>query len=289
MKILHFVPSYRGRVHAGVAQAMTLDVGWAASRGFGYQSLFLDVSGIDIARNRAVKHARDIGADLLLMQDEDCFGADPSISTLGVLFDVMRRKDAHLTAACFLARVDAAGGSQTSIVDTYTPIGAADQHGDVEVSSIGTGLMLVDLRKLRDMPLPWFWFTQNADGTDWAEWEDRRFVQMVRDRGGRVFVAGSHPTVHVGERRPTFQGVATAKIVASGVYGMVHSPVVAERAASAEQLTELDASLALVDDRMLARMPPELRERVEDARKLRGMAPSRQERRLAERQAAKAR
>lgn len=199
--IMHAVPAYRGRLHALVAQGMARDAHWCARSGWSYTSAYINLGQLDVARNNMVRAARDAGCDLLLMQDEDVFGAD-DVGVLERLVGTMQRTQAAVVGAVCRARdgkhVNCCVGAsrQTGL----PPDGAVTFEGRV-----GTGAMLVNLRDLAAKPMPWFRFINSPDGLALAVGEDFGFCDDVRAAGHRVIVDAGIRTVHAEELSLVFE------------------------------------------------------------------------------------
>lgn len=192
MKVAHFIPAYRSVVHVEIALALARDAAWCEAAGYQHWPFFIDAAGIARARNRAVQAATERGADLLLMQDSDVFmvlshaSAKRSRfgSALDALWDTMRRNDAAAVGAAVPVR-----NGQSMNCEPARP-------GEVYPGKVGTGLMLIDLRKLADLPRPWFVHTDRADGLDVECSEDIYFCRQLEAAGLSVFVDYGIDTGH---------------------------------------------------------------------------------------------
>lgn len=196
--VAHFVPAYRGRLHARVAQSMARDAGFAARAGWSYTTMFVDLGRIDLARNNAVAHALEINADVLLMQDEDTFAIDEA-SPLERLWSTMRSQGAAVVGALVRVRggVVLRNGTAGVVLNCR-----GDMPADNVVTwdgAVGTGLMLIDLRATREVPRPWFSFATSRDGLRTELGEDLAFCERVQAAGLRVVVDAGLTTVHVDE------------------------------------------------------------------------------------------
>ena len=68
--------------------------------------------------------------------------------------------------------------------------------GAVYDGVVGTGYVLIDLVKLRDLPKPWFRCELDADGTSKAVGSDIGFCRAVQQHGQRVVVNYATPMAH---------------------------------------------------------------------------------------------
>ena len=186
MRVAHFVPAYRATVHAEVALGMAREATWCASNGWEHVPFYTDCNGIARARNLAVREAMRHRCDLLLMQDADGFMI-PSAETpsaIGHLWRTMHKADAAVVGAVFVVR-----NGQTVNCEPARP-------GETYDGEVGTGLMLIDLRRLDSLALPWFVQRDGADGCSVALGEDIGFCRAVSAIGQRVIVDYSIRTGH---------------------------------------------------------------------------------------------
>ncbi len=185
MKIAHFLPAYRSTVHAEVALSMAREATWCASNDWTHVPFYVDCTGIARARNIAIRTAYEAGCDLLLTQDADCFALPKqTYSAIGHLWRVMHKHEAAVVGAAFLVR----NGERVNCEPALP--------GEVYDGEVGTGLMLVDLRRLHDLPRPWFVQQDNADGSGVSVGEDIGFCRAVKSAGHRVLVDYSIATGH---------------------------------------------------------------------------------------------
>ena len=184
MRVAHFVPAYRSTMHAEVAMGLARDAAWCASVGWDHAPFYADCNGIARARNLGLRTAQANDCDLLLMQDADTFALPTAGSALAHLFRNLRKSDAAVIGAAVLIR----NGDGVNC-EPATP-------GEVYDGEVGTGLMLIDLRKLASLPLPWFVQRDTADGCGVDVGEDIGFCRAVKAAGHRVLVDYSIPTGH---------------------------------------------------------------------------------------------
>lgn len=184
MRVAHLLPAYRGTVHAEVAIGMSRDATVCAERGWKHIPFCIDAHGVERVRNMGVRIAYEHGADLLLMQDADTFALQPAFGSLEPLWSTMERHDAAAVGAAVIVR----NGERMNCEPA--------RPGESYEGEVGTGLMLIDLRKLRDLPRPWFSTEVSSDGERVLCGEDIRFCRLLRSHGHRVIVDFSFPTGH---------------------------------------------------------------------------------------------
>jgi hypothetical protein len=141
MKVAHLLPAYRGTVHAEVAIGMSRDAIVCAERKWLHVPFCIDAHGIDRVRNMGVRLAYEQGADLLLMQDADTFSVRPAFGSLESLWSTMEKHDAAAVGAAVAVR-----NGDTMNCEPARP-------GESYEGEVGTGIMLLDLRKLRGFVL----------------------------------------------------------------------------------------------------------------------------------------
>ena len=186
MRIAHFIPAYRGVVHSEVAMGMAREATWCAANGWEHVPFSADCNGIARSRNIAVREAMRHRCDLMLMQDADGFviASATTQSAIAHLWRSMHKRDAAIVGAVFVVR-----NGQTVNCEPAIP-------GEVYDGEVGTGLMLIDLRRLTDLPVPWFVQQDSADGCGVLLGEDIGFCRAVRAAGHRVIVDYSIRTGH---------------------------------------------------------------------------------------------
>lgn len=184
MLVAHLIPAYHGTLHAQVAVDMTRTTLVCAERGWKYVPICIDMHGIERVRNLGVKQAYELGADLLLMQDADTFSLPPAFGPLEPLYSSMERCDAAVVGAAVITR-----NGERMNCEPAVP-------GRIYAGEVGTGLMLIDLRKLRDLPQPWFVQDVASDGITLRVGEDIGFCRLVKSAGRVVVVDYSFNTGH---------------------------------------------------------------------------------------------
>lgn len=177
------VPAYQQRIHAQTAQAWAGDYATAFSLGWRPFQLWTDINNIEVARNTIVARAESAGARILLMCDSDTMPVPPE-GGLQSMWDAMSDTRAAVVGAAVPVR-----GGDTMNCEPAKP-------GEVYEGVVGTGYMLIDLVKLRDMPKPWFRVELAADGLSKAVGSDIGFCRAVQSAGHRVVVNYRLPMAH---------------------------------------------------------------------------------------------
>lgn len=183
MIILLGCPAYRQQINIRTATGMVQDALWAASQGWRVAPLWVDCSGIARARNKLVAEAERIGARLLLMCDSDTFALPPE-GGLEHMWKVMCDHRAAVVGAAVPTR----NGSRMNCEPA--------RPGETYEGEVGTGYMLIDLVKLRDLPRPWFVHQDTDDGLDVACGEDIYFCRRAKAAGHDVVVDFALPMGH---------------------------------------------------------------------------------------------
>jgi hypothetical protein len=184
VKVAHLLPAYRGTVHAEVAIGMSRDAIVCAERGWKHAPFLIDAHGVDRVRNMGVRFAYENECDLLLMQDADTFSLRPVFGSLEPLYRTMDKHNAAAVGAAVVVR-----NGERMNVEPAKP-------GESYEGEVGTGLMLIDLRKLRDLPRPWFRTLVKTDGETVHESEDIYFCRHLKAHGHKVIVDYTFPTGH---------------------------------------------------------------------------------------------
>lgn len=184
MRVLHLLPAYRGTVHAQVAIGMSRDAIVCAERGWKHIPFCIDAHGIDRVRNMGARVAIENNADLLLMQDADTFALQPAFGCLESLYKTMERHGAAAVGAAVVVR----NGDRMNCEPA--------KPGESYEGDVGTGIMLVDMRRIMDVPRPWFRTLVKSDGESVYESEDIHFCRLLRAHGHKVIVDYTFPTGH---------------------------------------------------------------------------------------------
>lgn len=177
------VPAYQQRIHAQTAQAWAGDYATAFALGWRPIQLWTDINNIEIARNTIVARAEQAGSRLLLMCDSDTMPV-PQEGGLRSMWDAMSETKAAVVGAAVPVR-----NGDSMNCEPAKP-------GEVYEGVVGTGYMLIDLVKLRDLPRPWFTCELAADGLSKALGSDIGFCRAVQSFGQRVAVNYRLPMAH---------------------------------------------------------------------------------------------
>jgi hypothetical protein len=184
MIVAHLLPAYRGTVHAEVAIGMSRDAIVCAERGWKHVPFLIDAHGVERVRNMGVRVAYENNADLLLMQDADTFALKPAFGSLESLHTSMVKHDAAAVGAAVVVR----NGNRMNAEPA--------RPGESYEGEVGTGIMLIDLAKLRDLPRPWFRTLTAPDGETVQQGEDIFFCRQLKAYGHKVIVDYTFPTGH---------------------------------------------------------------------------------------------
>jgi hypothetical protein len=184
VKVGIFTPCYREQVHIGTAYMLARLCVSLSSAGMRPDPFYRASAQLDASRNWAIHEARSRECHVLLMCDADVFTTEPTF--LADMIDELKRGAAVIGAA-----VSTRGGRVNVTAD----------------DEVGTGLMLIDLRKLTDLPMPWFQ-TELDERGQVRTGEDIAFCRRVTAHGRRVAICRSFPTTHVGEQYLHFSPAA---------------------------------------------------------------------------------
>lgn len=175
------IPAYGQRVHIGTALALAQDNATALSLGWKPMMLWTDCNSIELARNLIVKQSIEAGARLLLMTDSDT-------AAIGGALEHMWRTMQDTSAAVVGAAVPIRNGEGMNCEPS--------RPDEIYEGVVGTGCILIDLVKLRDLPRPWFRCEFNADGTEKTVGSDIGFCRAVQQHGQKVIVDFTIPMMH---------------------------------------------------------------------------------------------
>lgn len=192
MKIMHWIPAYRGQVLAHIACQLLLDAGALNRRKIGYMPWWTDSSDLPRARTEALQKAVDDGFDYLVMQDSDIYC--PAGSPVELLLETAESTSAALVGAiCGLRRI-----RLQQVAPNVRPF----QHGQVyQGDRVGTGLVLIDVRQVRQWSReyngPWFARTYKDERQTVLDFgEDFFFCAICHRMGGRIWIDGRVETIH---------------------------------------------------------------------------------------------
>jgi hypothetical protein len=163
---------------------MARDATVCAERGWKHIPYLIDAHGIERVRNTGVRIAYEQQADLLMMQDADTFALLPAYGSLESLYATMVKHDAAAVGAAVVVRNGERMNAQPA------------RPGESYEGEVGTGIMLIDLQKLRDLPRPWFRTLTSTDGETVQQSEDIFFCRQLKAHGHRVIVDYTFPTGH---------------------------------------------------------------------------------------------
>lgn len=177
------IPAYRQTVSVQSAYAWQQDALSCIELGWQPFPIWVDNSGIPRARNTIVKVAEDKGARLLLTMDADTFPMVPE-GGLKHMWQVMQQHRAAVVGAAVVTR----NGTRVNCEPS--------KPGECYPGEVGTGYMLIDLWKLRELPKPWFVQQDTADGLGVSVGEDIGFCRAVSAAGHTVIVNYELPMGH---------------------------------------------------------------------------------------------
>lgn len=177
------IPAYRQQVHARTAYAWAQDALTAADLGWQPVLIWADNTGVARSRNTIVKMAEDAGSRLLLMCDSDTFPLAVE-GGLGAMWKAMTDTGAAVVGAAVVTR----NGSRMNCEPA--------EPGKVYPGEVGTGYMLIDLFRLRDLPRPWFVHKDTPDGLRVECGEDIYFCRHAKSHGHAVIVNFAIPMGH---------------------------------------------------------------------------------------------
>jgi hypothetical protein len=177
------MPAYRQIVNVQTAYAWAQDSMTAMSLGWNPLLIWADNTGVARSRNTIVKMATDADARLLLMCDSDTFPL-PMEGGLAHMYQAMTDHRAAVVGAAVVTR----NGKRMNCEPA--------RPGEIYEGEVGTGYMLVDLFKLRDLPRPWFVHADSPDGLRVECGEDIYFCRHAKAHGHTVLVNFALPMGH---------------------------------------------------------------------------------------------
>lgn len=141
----------------------------------------------DVARNRLVKDAREIGCSHLFFLDSDVL---PPVDVIPRLMS----QQLPIISGLYWSKKGTPGMWKSTLDrKTYEPIVEWPQGQLVEVDAVGAGCLLIDMRvfdTLDKMELPWFeWTIKDPADQEGRYSEDFVLCRHVQDAGYRVYVA----------------------------------------------------------------------------------------------------
>lgn len=177
------VPAYKQQIHIVTAAAWAQDLVAAMQMGWRPLQLWTDINNIECARNTIVKQAESAGARLLLMCDGDTMPVLPE-GGLRSMWQAMSDTGAAVVGAAVPVR-----NGDSMNCEPAKP-------GEIYDGVVGTGYMLIDLFKLRELPRPWFQVVLSDDGASKAVGSDIGFCRAVKEHGCGVVVNYALPMAH---------------------------------------------------------------------------------------------
>jgi hypothetical protein len=183
VRIAHFWPAYKAQVGVEAAYGLMRDVHWAWRKGHTLEPFYRDGSCIARSRDWALAQAIEGKFDLLVMQDADCAMQGSAVEQLSA---TMVEHDAAAVGAVFWLR-----DKERTNCDPA-------REGEVYEGEVGTGLMLVNVAKVFDLPPKRFQNIRSEDGTLLDVGEDIFFCQLLKKHGLKVVVDFTRITDHGG-------------------------------------------------------------------------------------------
>ena len=212
LKIAHRIAAYNMQGDLSIVGQAVLDShGLPPGTSYSYKCEHsCDLVGM---RNRILDNAIRDGFDFLYSQDADvfCEGRGPLPQLLSVALDT----GATITGACVMMR------KRPPFPNVWPAEGDSFSFGEVfEARKIGTGMVLIDLRKIRewyvDFQGPCFARSYEIEERDGKQFNrmihskigsDIWFSKVVRAHGGTIWCDARIETVHVdGTHRHDFNG-----------------------------------------------------------------------------------
>lgn len=190
MRIGYWTP-HAGSVVMDHANTMICDYAWMVSNG--HTPMLWDEKDhhITYMRNRAAKKALELELDRLMMMDADCAGPRGE-SVIGRLSEIMDENEAAAVGLAFIC-------GEPNAPDTLAVnVTGSGRPGEVYKGAVGTGAMLIDVARVRQIPAPWFMDEPNEDGTVRRVGQDIYFCNLLAKHGLSVYVDERRPAgVHV--------------------------------------------------------------------------------------------
>lgn len=202
-----WIPAYNGRVHGNIASQMCQDISTLSARGYGYHFWWAHSCDLVWLRNRHLHQGlvqgteRAVGEfakyrtyprlDFMAMQDADNY-APMQGGPLATMIDTAKETGATVVTAIVTMRTRP---PRANVWPCYP--------GEVyEADKTGTGLILIDLNRLRDWYFeyegPCFFRTYDTDkGVKQKVGLDIFFSYVVREHGGLIACDARIPTTHV--------------------------------------------------------------------------------------------
>lgn len=196
MKIDHYIPAYNQQVDFNLLAQTHRDMGFCVDSGHLYRMRGAHSCDLISMRNQALDRSLREGYDFLFMQDADVFSTAPN-GPLEPLLATALETDATVAGALVTMRTRPPAAN-------VWPVHVGEVY---EADKIGTGMVLLDLRKIRG------WY-DGYDGPCFSRvyetdkcitpkiGSDIFFSYVVRQHGGRIVCNATIPTVHVDATYP---------------------------------------------------------------------------------------
>jgi hypothetical protein len=159
-----------------------VDAAWCGASSIQLIPAWVDINGVDRARNHAVKLAESVNADYLIMQDADTWVHGPCIPSL--LATINRHRAAAVALSVALRNREGCNVKPAHPGETYL------------AELAGTGVMMIDMRDVADVPRPLFLSHTSADGLRNECGEDIYFCRKLREHGKLIAVDYTLTTSH---------------------------------------------------------------------------------------------
>lgn len=206
MKVALCSPDYGGLCSTVNKFTNGSDRVWLAMNGHEEFVFGTDAVDISTVRNKAMHHAIDAGCNRLLMIDSDV-AVEGGNSSLASLMPLMDEKDCALAGIpVMLRRAEQMPDGRWKNTVNCSPIFA----GEVYQGRVATGILLINLDQVKELPEPWFYDVRNENNTERTVTQDMYFCDKVRDAGLKVYVDFRIPSVH--RARPEY---STADLIRS--------------------------------------------------------------------------
>ena len=152
-------------------------------------SLNTDTTPVERARNFSARQALELGADWLLMLDNDIM---PQANILRVLDGA--GPDQHIILLPYWGVLD---GIPAIHVMGENAVRVVPHSGFQEIRAGGTGAIFIQRRVLETLRKPHFSMRLSDDGLKVIMGEDFDFCEKARKRGFRIWTHGDFPVEHL--------------------------------------------------------------------------------------------
>ena len=191
LSIGHWIPAYNEAINVNIVAQALMDNVACGRAGHAYRFWANHTCDLPALRNQAMQKALDLGIDFLFMQDADVY-VDCGGSPLMRLLSTALETEATITGALVTMR---SAGARANV----WPVKRNEVY---EAEKIGTGMILVNLGKVRD------WYDE-YEGPCFARayatnkqvkpiiGSDIFFSKVVRGHGQKIVCDARIPTVHI--------------------------------------------------------------------------------------------